>query len=237
MNEWVKIPGFPPIAKLFVALFTTLMLFVCLWAVWIYAVSKGEVDETNLPAYLSHATRDDLSPEDEIEAIASDSDATLAPIWDAEHAGRDERLDAADLDTMEDIVEEQEAAEEEASTETADETYAAPDEEPAPTDYEESESHLRHNLGLAHVHVNGQTLLFFALGSLFVFTSVKRHIKKAVLWAFGISILVHAVGLSGAGFNSIFDDILALSGVVMLALIAYMCLMIYVDLGRKPKKN
>lgn len=220
-----KLPSFSPIAKLFVGLFTTLMLLVCLWAVWIYTVSKGEVDEDNLPAYLQPNAQDNLSPEDEIDAIASDTETVLAPVWDSSHAGEPERLDSADIDSMEELAE---ANEDEVSDSTA---LLGRSNEPQT----EGESRLRHNLGLAHTHVNGQTLLFFALGAMFLFTSVKWKTKRIILWTFAVCILVHAIGLSGQGFCWIFDDVLALSGVVMLVLIAYMCLMIYVDLGRTPR--
>lgn len=62
------------------------------------------------------------------------------------------------------------------------------------------ESQLRHNVGLAHTHINGQTLLYFVLGFLFLFTSTKDKIKKYVYWIFGITVFVHTVGLTGAGF-------------------------------------
>lgn len=218
-----KLPSFSPLAKLFVGLFTTLMLLVCLWAVWIYTVSKGEVDEDNLPAYLQTDPRDNLTSGEEIDAIASDSEAVLAPMWDSSHAGEPEKIDSADIDSMEELAENQEAVDSAALRGSFGEPNV------------DSESHLRHNLGLAHTHVNGQSLLFFALGALFLFTSVKWKTKKIVLWSFAICIFVHAVGLSGQGFHWVFDDILALSGLLMLALIAYMCLMIYVDLGRTPK--
>jgi len=223
-----KLPSFSPIAKLFVGLFTTLMLLVCLWAVWIYTVSKGEVDEANLPAYLRTNTQDNLSPQDEINVIASDTETVLAPVWDTEHAGEPERLDSAAIDSMTELAQEEsqlEAVDSVALRGQSDEPYA------------DNESQLRHNLGLAHTHVNGQTLLFFALGALFLFTSVKWKTKKFILWTFAACIFVHAIGLSGEGFHWVFDDILALSGVVMLTLIAYMSLMIYVDLGRTPKTD
>ena len=223
-----KLPSFSPLAKLFVGLVTTLMLLVCLWAVWIYQVSKGEVDEDHLPAYLQSKTQDNLTPEQEIDAIASDSETVLAPVWDSSHAGEPEKLDSTDIDSMEELAETEEVPE-------ASDSSALPVGSNEP--YVDGESHLRYNLGLAHTHVNGQTLLFFALGLLFLFTSVKPKTKRIVLWSFAACILIHAVGLSGQGFNWIFDDILALSGVVMLALIAYMCLMIYVDLGRTPKEE
>jgi len=206
MDELKRISTLPPVARLFVGLFTTLMVLVCLWAVWIYTVEKGEVE----PA------ADDLSAEAEIDAIAVDSEAVLAPIWDTDHAGEPEPLDSARIDTMEEIGDLVEAYEG-----VGDDAYQ-----------EEPESRLRQNLGLAHVHVNGQTLLFFALGAVFLFTSVKPRVKKLVLMVFALAILAHAVGLSGDGFHWIFNDLLAVSGIVLVALIAYMCVMIYVDLGR-----
>lgn len=91
----------------------------------------------------------------------------------------------------------------------------------------------RRNLGMAHTHINGQTLLFFALGALFLFTSVSAGRKKMVYLLFSGSILMHAIGLSGEGFYSIFDDLLAISGFLILMAMLYMSLMIYIDLCRK----
>ncbi|MCP4684849.1 MAG: hypothetical protein GY867_05300 [bacterium] len=110
-----------------------------------------------------------------------------------------------------------------------------PNATPESTEESEFEDRLKHNLELAHVHVNGQTLLFFALGAVFLFTSVRRKVKKLVLWAFALTIVLHTVGLTGESYHWIYDDMLAISGVLMLVLIAYMCFMIYVDLGRKRK--
>ena len=91
----------------------------------------------------------------------------------------------------------------------------------------------RRNLGMAHTHINGQTLLFFALGALFLFTSVPPGRKKMVYLIFSGSILIHAIGLSGEGFYSIFDDLLAISGLLILLAMLYMSFMIYIDLCRK----
>jgi hypothetical protein len=168
MPNLTPISTWSPVAKLFVFIVTTLMLAVCGWAVFIYTVEKGEVDQDNLPAYL---TEQDAATSSKAPAAIADDD--------------------------------------------------------------DGESRLRHNLGLAHTHVNGQTLLFFVLGAVFLFTSVKKRTKKIILWTFGLSIVFHAVGLTGEGFHWFFDDILAVSGVVMLVVIAYICLVIYVDLGHK----
>ncbi|MBU0983685.1 MAG: hypothetical protein KKA42_07430 [candidate division Zixibacteria bacterium] len=170
MKDLDHISALPGVGRLFVGLFTTLMLLVCLWAIWIYAVEKGPLHPDNLPVY--------MQSEDIGSGVVTSEAAT-------------------------------------------------------PDEPRDSDTRLRKNLGLAHTHVNGQTLLFFALGAVFLFTSVQAKTKRYVLLAFGATVLIHAVGLSGAGFHWVFDDILAVSGVVMLVLIAFMCFRIYVDLARK----
>ncbi len=140
------------------------MICVCLWAGWIYAVEKGSVDVSKLPAYLQ------TEPDNQ----------TMTETNDAE------------------------------------------------------KPNMRHNLGLAHTHINGQTLLFFAIGLIFLFTSAKEKIKKIVLWLFAVSIVVHTIGLSGMHYASIYDDILAISGVAILVLIVYMAFVIVIDLAKKP---
>jgi len=212
MNDLRSLSSFPPIAKLFIGLFTTLMLLVCLWTAWIYTVEKGEGDDGSTAAT--------LTPQDEIDAIAADSEAVLAPIWDTDHAGETEPLDSARIDTIDDMSELVEGYD----GVGGDDEYG-----------QEPESRLRHNLGIAHVNVSEQTLLFFALGAAFLFTSVRLWLKQLVLCVFAGMIVAHAVGLCGAGYHWVFDDILALSGVILLALIAFMCLMIYIDLGRSPQ--
>jgi hypothetical protein len=67
-----------------------------------------------------------------------------------------------------------------------------------------------------------------------MFSSVAPKIKKIVLWSFGLCILAHAIGLTGQGYCWVYDDILAISGVLLLAIIAYMAFLIFVDLGKKP---
>ena len=94
-------------------------------------------------------------------------------------------------------------------------------------------SRWRRNLGMAHTHINGQTLLFFALGSLFLFTSVPSKRKKLVYLLFASAIMLHAIGLSGEGIYPIFEDIMAISGLTILLMMLYMSMMIFVDLGSK----
>ena len=175
MFESFKVSNLPPYAKLFVGLFTTLMLAVCAWTILILYVEQGMISEEKVPAYVTE-------PYGEVESTDSSEDKT-------------------------------EAAEPENGL---------------------SSEQFEHNLKLAHTHINGQTLLFFAIGLVFLFTSVKAKIKKTVLWIFGLSIFVHAFGLAGQHFHWFYDDILAISGFLILGSIAYMAFVIYVNLLEKP---
>lgn len=217
-----RLSNLPPYAKLFVGIFTTLMLFVCLWAMWIYYEREGKVDADKLPAYLqkNDTTEVELQQlpaqtQEELSEIAGDTMAVHAPVWDTQTAGREVRIDSADIMRM------------------ARQAIAEAREQDANRDGERARS-LSRNLGLAHVHVNGQTLLLFAIGLVFLFSSATPGTKKIIYWAVGLAILAHAIGLTGQGFASVFEDLVAISGVVMLALFLYMALRIYVDLGRKP---
>ena len=169
MAELDHLTRFPPIAKLFIFMFTTLIVLVCLWAVWIYTMDRGK--------------------------------SVRAPLTECptDVSGPPRRTGAGDL------------------TGTA----------------AESRMELNKNLARAQAHINGQILLFFALGAVFLFTSAGLKVKKVVLWLFGICIVAHTVGQSGAGFHASFDYVLFASGVVLLVLTGYMCFMIYADLGRK----
>ncbi len=216
-----QLRNLPPYGKLFVGIFTSLMLLVCLWAVWIFYETKGKVGDNDLPLYMqSHAELTDSAKAHEelakdIEEIASDSEAVQAPIWDSIDAGEDLPLDSVEVARIAMVAIAQQKALDDAHR-------------------EEDSSQFRHNLGLAHTHVNGQTLLFFAMGFLFLFTSVAPRMKKIVLWSFGLCILAHTVGLTGQGYCWVYDDILSISGVLLLAIIAYMAFLIFVDLGKKP---
>ncbi len=151
MLQNVSLANLPPYGKLFVGIFTTLMLFVCLWAVLIFYVEKGM-------------------------------------IVDNEH-------------------------------------------------HPESQPDFEHNVGLAHTHINGQTLLFFAIGLVFVFSSTARKTKKLCLWLFGVSVLAHVVGLTSEGYHWVFDDLLAVSGVIILVVIIFMAFRIFVDLGKRRQES
>ncbi len=215
----------PPWAKMFVALFVTLMLCVVAWATWIFYESEGVVNPRSLPAYLRGGGNTfgvQESPNEvhqDMSEILTDTSGVIAPQWDTEHAGKEEPIDSAAVarlykGTVRDTVEE----------------YSGDGDLDA---IGRGESRFRRNLGLAHTHINGQTLLFFALGAVFLFSSAKAKIKRMVFWIFGPAIFGHAIGLTGRGYHWFFDDLLAVCGMAILACIVYMAIIIYVDLGKK----
>lgn len=243
------LPGY---MKLFVGTVTGLLMGVVLWAVFIYYVDKGIIAEHEVPDYyydseqagaadpLSETTPayDPSSPEAEadrqsdIAALSDDPDAALAPIWDSSLAGQPARVDSA---TMAQKFRE---GDEYLAGEAREFTGSDARDDPAEL-YSDSrpdwQTQLRRNVGLAHTHINGQTLLYAVLGLFFVFTSATVKLKKILLWSFTIVILLHSIGLSGESFHWFFDDILAVSGVAMLAIMSYMAFLVFVELGRKPK--
>lgn len=175
MFESFKISNLPPYAKLFVGLFTTLMLCVCAWAMLILYVHEGMIGQEDIPPYVTD------------------------PYGEAESTNDSKEM--------------------------------------SETGESKDRLSLEHNVKLAHVHINGQTLLFFAIGLVFLFTSVKAKIKKTVLWLFGVSVFVHAIGLTGQHYHWFYDDILAISGFLILGSIAYMAFVIYVNLLEKPTEK
>ncbi len=176
MFDTIRISNLPPYAKLFVGLFTTLMLCVCAWAILILYVEKGMVAPQQVPPYV-------------IEPYGlKDTSKVQEP---------------------------------------------KPEQKPEDTP-EQTRRRLKHNVKLAHTHINGQTLLFFAMGLVFLFTSVPSKFKKMVFWLFAVSVVVHNIGLTGENYHWVFNEMIIVSGILILVSIAYMALMIYIDLLRKP---
>ncbi len=179
MIETIRLSNLPSYAKLYVGLFTALMLCVCGWAVLILYVEKGMVSESQVPSYVKQP----YGPAD---------------------------------------------------TSKVQEKQKEPKPEQPPPSFERR---LKHNVKLAHTHINGQTLLFFAMGLVFLFTSAKPKIKKIIFWIFAVSVVVHNIGLSGENFHWLYYEMVAVSGVLILLCIAYMAIVIYADLLRKPAES
>jgi len=171
MIENIRLSNLPSYAKLFIALFVSLMLCVCAWAILILYVDKGMVSESEIPPYVT-------DPYGQVDTV------TRSPL----------------------------------------NNESSEKEQP---DFEE-------NVKLAHTHINGQTLLFFAMGLVFLFTSVPSKFKKIVFWLFAVSVVVHNIGLTGENYHWVFEELIMISGILILVSIAYMAFMIYADLLRKP---
>jgi hypothetical protein len=237
MPSKYRIADLPGYLKLFVGIFTTLILCVVLWAMFILYVDKGMVydADANL-AYESDyipigsdSKQTDSIYSDDIDLLEGNPNAELAPVWDSVLAGQNAEVDSATMATMfprRDI----ERGTDVRRTDEGGRVDRFPDKA-------RWYVQLRRNVGLAHTHINGQTLLFFTLGLIFMFTSVRPKIKKVTLWVFGLSVLFHAIGLSGESFHWFFDDLLALAGVVMLVVMLYMMMLIFVDLTKKGSRE
>jgi len=176
MLETIRLSNLPSYAKLFIGLFTTLMLFVCGWAITILYVEKGMISPEQVPAYV-------VEPYGQVD------------------------------------------------TAKAQEPESEPKQKVTP---DQSRRRLKHNVKMAHTHINGQTLLFFAMGLVFLFTSVKPKIKKNIFWVFAVSVVVHNIGLTGENYHWLYNEMVAVSGVLILVSIAYMAVVIYADLLRHP---
>jgi len=124
-----------------VAVFTALMLCVCFWAAALYTVDKGVVDPNHLPAYLQTETDKNLPHHTDTTSEDLDTVPVLAPVWDSTFKGQDIPLDSISAESLRVVS-------------MAKETVYVD------TDHE---SILRENLGLAHTHINGQTLPLFRL--------------------------------------------------------------------------
>ncbi|HOD65461.1 MAG TPA: hypothetical protein PKM94_02120 [candidate division Zixibacteria bacterium] len=249
MIEKIRISDLPPYGKTFVGIFAGLAVCMLLWVALIYTVDRGIVHSDRLPAYLNadragqgaptteDSARNERLEQEEIaeeaEEVAVDSEAVLAPIWDSDLAGREVHADSASAAARFGKVDstiEAEIARHGVGPGTGYDYN--PDREDFDVD-EFEQPNLRRNAGLAHTHINGQTLIYFTLGLVFLFTSAAPKIKTTVYWLLGSAVAAHAVGLSGAGFHWFFDDLLAISGLVIVGTAGYMLFWIFADLGKK----
>jgi hypothetical protein len=83
---------------------------------------------------------------------------------------------------------------------------------------------LRHQLSAPEV----------SLGLVFLISSATSKTKKIIYWAFGVLVVTHNLGLSFRSCGGVWGDILAVSGVGILLLVAYMWFVIFSDLIKSP---
>jgi len=200
-------------------MFSVLMVMVVLWAMWLLYIEQGRVEPDPAPASSEPKIKMDADQPADMAEIYADSEAVQAPRWDSADAGEDVPFDSAAVDSAQGLGRLKNAR--------------GNEEVGAPSVIVDRYRLLKHNVKLAHTHINGLSLLYFALGVVFLFTNVPRKIKKTVYIVFGFAIVIHTIGLSGAGFHSIYDDMVALSGVAILVMIVYMTLMVIVELWKR----
>ncbi len=219
--ELYRISNLPPAGKVFVGIFTALALCVCIWAVHIFYLEEvSDSDEYAVFTWgFDYGVTDAESAAEHL--LAEDPQAVHAPVWDSNQAGQEETLDVDELA--------EELSEHAGEVEMYDGDY---DDYAGNEMDDEYENEYHENVGLAHTHMNGQTLLFFAIGLVFLFTSASPRLKKIVYWLFGLSVFAHAVGLTGEGYSWIFDGLLFVSGAVILIMIIVMAVIIFRDLGK-----
>jgi hypothetical protein len=239
MLDKFRLNNLPGYAKVFVGLFTALMLVVAGWAAFlVYFEKVVEMDAYYEEAYNEQPWDGDEISNDSDEMIvdearqedagllAEDSSAVLAPIWDSTFAGREVHVDSvSNLERFRQRDSEMSPGNE------------SPMDDNSDIDLYQEEKEFEGNIKLAHVHLNGQTLLFFAIGLVFLFTTVSSGLKKTLYWIFGPAVLLHLVGLAGQGYGEFYNIALIIAGTAILICIFIMAVLIFLDLARKPDRQ
>ena len=179
-------------------------LMLCV-CVWAAWIYTARYGKVDTNNLPAYLQKSDLKAD--IEELKTDSNAVMAPVWGDSTAGLERPIDSTTIEAIK--------------------KKATNDARKSGTDSEE-------DLGLAHTHINGQTLLFFALGLIFLFSSATPKLKKNIFWIFGVLVVTHNLGLSFRSCGGVWGDILAVSGVGILLLIAYMSFVIFSDLMKSP---
>jgi hypothetical protein len=198
MWEKFNLTMLPSHGKLFVGIFTALVLVVMIWAGGLAIIESGIFgsDENEMEAQAAYDYQADM------DAIKTDSQAVTAPDWT--DSGQEEPITNEDLGK-----------------------FAGSSEQ---TTWEKFVD----NLKLGHVHLNGHTALFFAIGVLFFFSTASIKMKKIVYWVFGPAILIHAIGLAGTDTCPYAKILIYIGGPLILLSVFYMSIKIFSDLRKKP---
>jgi hypothetical protein len=197
MWEKSNLTMLPAHGKLFVGLFTALMVAVFLWAGTLATLESGifgdDEDEK--------AAVEDYDYQADMDTIQADSLAVTAPDWS--DSGQEEPINEDDLGGF--------------------------SETPEKTTWQKFED----NLKLSHVHLNGHTALYFALGAIFFFSTATPSRKKLAYWIFGIAIFIHTLGLLALDTCPYGKILAMIGGAPLLLSILYMVIVIFSDLRKK----
>jgi hypothetical protein len=198
MWENFNLTKLPPYGKVFVGMFTALMVAVFIWAGTLATIESGIFgnDEDQKAAV------DNYDYEADMETITADSLAVSAPNW--ADSGQEEPIDGDDLGDF-----------------------------AANTDQKSTWDKFNDNLRLSHVHLNGHTALYFALGVIFLFSTATPGWKKLVYWVFGIGIMIHTLGLASIDTCPYGKVLTLIGGPPLLLSILFMVFIIFSDLRKK----
>ncbi len=219
-----KLPGY---GKLFVALYTLLVILVVIWMTILGAMEAGIIgdmgpydDEMELAGeyepYDDNEDEEAAAAEDYDELLIEDS-AVTPPQWG--DSGEQEDIAMADTEMFAGPEEEEEYEEEyEGYVEDEDITFWL---------------HFNENMRAAIEHLSSQAMLFFGLGIFFLFSGYSKGTKKLFFWILGILIGLHLLGISGQGFCWPADLLTYSAGPLILIGFFIMGIMILAGLGQK----
>lgn len=93
-------------------------------------------------------------------------------------------------------------------------------------------SRFEENAGRALKHVSVRTLLYFAIGLMFMFTTVSPKAKKLFYWSLAILMILHFIGLTGRGFCWPADALIYICSPLILILLFAMAIVILVNMRK-----
>ena len=207
MLENFNLPKLPPYGKLFVSLFCILILMI---VVWMTVLGLMEAKIIGAPEFDEESAIEEYDAQADIQTIALDDQAVTPPDWS--DSGEQEPIESEDIDEYEEFAEEQ----------FDEEDYAL-------TFWEKFKENMEWSMG----HLSTQTILFFALGFLFVLTTYSAGVKKLFLWLLGIFSIVHAFGIAGFDFCWPATVFTWIGGPLLLIIMFIMALMILLNVRQK----
>jgi len=205
-NEF-NLTKLPPYGKLFVSLFCVLILFVVLW---MSILGLMEARIIGAPTYDEEEAFEEYDAQADLETIALDDEAVTTPDWS--DSGEQKQIESEDIPEYEEYAEEQFSEDE----------YAL-------TFWEKFEENIEWSMG----HLSTQTLLFFALGLLFIMTTYSAGVKKFFLWLLALLMILHTLGITGIDFCWPAQLLTWVGGPMLLIVLFIMDLMILVNLRQK----
>ncbi|MEW5924838.1 MAG: hypothetical protein AB1746_12715 [Candidatus Zixiibacteriota bacterium] len=196
----------PPYGKLFVTLFCILVLFIVVWMTILGMMEARLIGDfsNEEQAFEEYDAQADLN------TIELDDKAVTAPDWS--DSGEQEPIDSETLDDYEEYAEDQVDEDEEALT------------------FWEK---FKENMEWAIEHLSTQTMIFFGLGLLFIFTTYSAGVKKFFLWFPALLIFLHALGISGYDFCWPAKFFIWVCGPLLLITLFIMSLMILTNVRKK----